>query len=120
MAEFGKWRARKTVFMVVICSAALAAAVPLAVILAAKISSAMQNRKPAPEYVFRPDTIDPKDLFIPEEPVFLPPVLLEQEQKKVWQAGDAAKFWTDPDEFPREFWRERITDSIDRLLETLP
>jgi hypothetical protein len=120
LKAFGKWWARKTVRITVICSAALIVAVPLAVVLAANIHSAMRNKKPVPEYVFTPDAIDPKDIFIPEEPDFLPPVLLEQEQKEVWLSEDASKFWTDPGEFSREFWQERITDSIDRLLETLP
>jgi hypothetical protein len=116
----GKWLAQKQVRIAVICSAVLIVAVPLAVILAANISSAIGNKNPAPEYVFSPDPIAPEDLFIPEEPDFLPSVLLEQEQKKTWRAGDASKFWTDPGEFPREFWRERITDSIDGLLESVP
>ncbi|MDR2097491.1 MAG: hypothetical protein LBP37_03125 [Spirochaetaceae bacterium] len=120
LREFGKLWAKKTIRILVICSAALAFAVPLVVIVTAKISSDIKNKEAAPDYVFTPDPIAAEDLFIPEEPDFLPPVMLEQEQKEAWSTEDASKFWTDPGEFPREFWIGRISASIDRLLEPLP
>lgn len=100
--------------------ASLAFAVPLAVILAARIATGIPKKEPRAEITFEPDPIAAPDLFIPDEPDFLPQIILEQEQRTAWTNADAAEFWTDPLEFSDEFWRQKVSESIDRLLEPLP
>ncbi|MDR1105633.1 MAG: hypothetical protein LBL44_04680 [Treponema sp.] len=64
--------------------------------------------------------IPPEELFLPEEPGFVPPVLLEREPRESWSAEDAAPFWHDPLERGEEPWRERIEAVIDDLLKEVP
>jgi hypothetical protein len=99
-------------------SVVLVVAAPLVIAITARIALEIQRNEPRPDMVFEPDPIDA--LFIPDEPDFLPPVILEQEQKTVWTGADAAEFWTDPLEFSDEYWRQKLSQSIDRLLEPLP
>ena len=80
--------------------------------------------KPAPG---RPETavsgsvpIPPEELFLPDEPNFLPPVILEREQRDVWTADDAEPYWYNPLEQGEEQWRERVEQVIDDLLERIP
>ncbi|MDR0683917.1 MAG: hypothetical protein LBF83_02165 [Spirochaetaceae bacterium] len=111
---------QKRVRMIVVCSAVLIIAVPLAIFVTAKIVLTVDSKKNTKNYVFSFDPVAPEDFFIPEEPDFLPSVMLEREQKKTWSVEDAAEFWTPPSQFPREFWLEEVSNSIDRLLEPLP
>jgi len=60
------------------------------------------------------------DLFLPEEPDFVPGVLLEREQRTVWTAGDAAPLWQDPLKNGEEPWRNRIEKTIDEIMESVP
>jgi hypothetical protein len=64
--------------------------------------------------------IPPEELFLPEEPDFVPPVLLERAPRGSWSAEDAAPFWHDPLERGEEPWRERIETVIDELLKEVP
>jgi hypothetical protein len=69
---------------------------------------------------FQLPVIPPEDLFLPDEPDFLPGVIPGQEQRDSWTAGDAAPFWYNPLEEGEEPWRERIESVIDELLEHVP
>jgi hypothetical protein len=117
---FGKLFEKKTSRVVVIVSVVLAMTVPLVIMISLRITVGIQNNGPRPDAVFEPDPINARDLFIPDEPDFLPSVILEQKRKTVWTGVDAAEFWTDPLEFSDEFWQQRVSQSIDRLLEPLP
>jgi hypothetical protein len=64
--------------------------------------------------------IPPEELFLPEEPDFLPGVLLERERRGVWTAEDAAPYWQDPLKHGEEPWREQVELAIDELLERVP
>ncbi|MDR0670189.1 MAG: hypothetical protein LBF95_08920 [Treponema sp.] len=64
--------------------------------------------------------IPPEELFLPEEPDFLPPVILEREQRDVWTTDDAEPYWYNPLEQGEEQWRERVEQVIDDLLERVP
>jgi hypothetical protein len=66
-----------------------------------------------------PRSISPEELFLPEEPEFLPDVLLNRDPAP-WTAADARPFWTDPLEGGEELWLERIETVIDDLLEHIP
>jgi hypothetical protein len=124
---FEKRLAQKKIRMIVICSAFLIIAVPLVIAVISKIMLTADSKKNTMNNVFSFDSnvfsfdpIAPGDFFIAEEPDFLPPVMLEQERKEAWSIEDAAEFWTPPSEFSHEFWRDEVSDSIDRLLEPLP
>jgi predicted PurR-regulated permease PerM len=61
-----------------------------------------------------------ENLFLPDEPDYIPGVLLEREQKTVWTKEDVAEHWQDPLKFGEEEWREKIEASINELLERVP
>jgi hypothetical protein len=67
-----------------------------------------------------PRPIPPEELFLPEEPDFLPEVLLERERRDSWTVDDARPFWVDPLEAGREVYIDRMSREIDTLLERIP
>jgi hypothetical protein len=69
---------------------------------------------------FKPLSIAPEDLFLPDEPDFLPEVLLNREPRNPWNLEDVRPFWTDPWQDDPERWRERIKVTIDEFLEGVP
>ncbi|MDR1985999.1 MAG: hypothetical protein LBP88_03375 [Treponema sp.] len=69
---------------------------------------------------FKPLSIAPEDLFLPDEPDFLPEVLLNREPRNPWTLEDVRPFWTDPLQDDPELWRERIKAAIDEFLEGVP
>jgi hypothetical protein len=73
-----------------------------------------------PSSDLRPHTIPPEELFLPEEPDFLPGVIPGRERRDVWTAEDAAPFWYNPLEEGAAQWRDRIESVIDELLEHVP
>ena len=80
-----------------------------------------EGREPAPAPpVMRQGLIPPDDLFLPDEPDFVPGVLLEREQRAVWTADDAAPLWQDPLKNGEEPWRNRIERTIDEIMESVP
>jgi hypothetical protein len=64
--------------------------------------------------------IPPEELFFPDEPDFIPGVLLEREPRDSWTAEDAAPYWQDPLKYGEEPWREQAESVIDELLERVP
>jgi hypothetical protein len=68
----------------------------------------------------RQGTIPPDDLFLPDEPDFVPGILLEREQRAVWTADDAAPLWQDPLRNGEEPWRDRVERTIDEIMESVP
>ena len=79
-----------------------------------------ENGSPAPQRISIISPIPPQELFYPEEPDYVPAVILGREQRSVWEAEDAAEYWQDPLMFGEEKWRERIEKAIDDLLERIP
>ncbi|MDR0316152.1 MAG: hypothetical protein LBH97_04545 [Treponema sp.] len=69
---------------------------------------------------FQRALIPPDELFLPDEPDFVPGVLLEREQRSQWAAEDAAPWWQDPMRNGEEQWRARIEITIDEMLERVP
>jgi hypothetical protein len=67
-----------------------------------------------------PRGIPPEELFLPEEPDFLPGVLLDRERRESWTGEDAGPFWTDPREDSPGLWRDRIETTIDDMLKGVP
>jgi hypothetical protein len=64
--------------------------------------------------------IPPGELFYPDEPHYIPGVLLEREQRTSWSAEDAAPYWQDPLKSGEQQWRDNIEMTIDRIMESVP
>ena len=79
-----------------------------------------QNIRAAGSTSVRPDIIPPDELFIPDEPDFVPGVILDREQRSQWTAADAEPFWQDPLKSGEEQWRNRIEKAVDEIMERIP
>jgi len=64
--------------------------------------------------------IPPEELFLPDEPDYLPGVILGREQRSSWTEEDAAEYWQDPLRHGEEQWRVNIEAAIDEFLERVP
>ncbi|MDR2943136.1 MAG: hypothetical protein LBV17_11155 [Treponema sp.] len=64
--------------------------------------------------------IPPDEIFLPEEPDFVPGVILERERRTEWTEQDALEYWRDPLKEGEEQWREKIETEIDKYLERVP
>ena len=64
--------------------------------------------------------IPPGDLFLPDEPDFIPGVILEREQRTSWTVDDAMPWWQDPLKNGEEQWRTRIEKTVDEIMENVP
>ena len=71
-------------------------------------SSAMSRRIPA------------EDLFLPDEPDFVPGVILEREKRTQWTADDAMPWWQDPLKDGEQEWRDQIEKTVDEIMESVP
>jgi hypothetical protein len=60
------------------------------------------------------------ELFLPDEPDFLPGVILQREPREAWTAEEAEPFWYNPLEKGEEVWRNRIRSVLDEFLEYVP
>jgi hypothetical protein len=83
----------------------------------AEETSASQNEL---DRSFRALSIPAEDLFLPDEPDFLPGIILEREPRGAWSSEDARQFWSNPSDGDETLWRERISSTIDELLEGVP
>ncbi|MDR2303477.1 MAG: hypothetical protein LBE10_02685 [Treponema sp.] len=70
--------------------------------------------------VFPDALIQVQDLFLPEEPDFLPSLIPERERREAWTREDAGEFWYDPLKHGERLWRERARQTVDQLLERIP
>ncbi|MFP3090906.1 hypothetical protein LQZ21_11330 [Treponema sp. TIM-1] len=109
--------------LVLVCLGAFGVILGLLVVLGV-VSYQRRHPKAAPPQplaeVFRPLPIPPEELFMPDEPDFLPEVLWERAPREFWTPEDALPFWTDPLKNNRRVWQERVEGLIDELLERLP
>jgi len=64
--------------------------------------------------------IPAEDLFLPDEPDFIPGVILEREKRTQWTADDAAPWWQDPLKDGEQEWREQIEKTVDEIMESVP
>jgi hypothetical protein len=114
------WLKGKLVPLLGILSLVLISAVLVLIFsLASAGPAASPNEGPA-EINFGPAPIPREELFLREEPDFLPPVILERERREAWTEDEAMPFWYDPLEDGEELWRERVEELIDDLLERVP
>jgi len=92
------------------------------VLLTFSVIMSMVNRMekkllPEPERLKVNISIPSDDIFLPEEPDFLPGVILDRERRNSWSEQDASEYWQDPLRDGEEQWREKIEAAIDELLE---
>ena len=66
------------------------------------------------------EIIPPDDVFLPDEPDFVPGVILEREQRAEWTAADVDIWWQDPLKNGEEPWRSLIEKTVDEILESVP
>jgi hypothetical protein len=64
--------------------------------------------------------IPAEEIFLPDEPDFLPGVLFERDRRTSWTEQDAAEYWEDPLRGGEEPWREKIETAVDEFLERIP
>ena len=67
----------------------------------------------------RPGIIPPEDLFLPDEPDFVPGVMPERGQRENWSADDAAPWWHDPLKNGEQQWRDQIEKTVDVIMESV-
>jgi len=60
------------------------------------------------------------DLFLPDEPDFVPGVMLEREKRTQWTADDAIPWWQDPLKDGEQEWRDQIEKTVDEIMENVP
>jgi hypothetical protein len=64
--------------------------------------------------------IPAEDLFLPDEPDFVPGVILEREKRAKWTADDAMPWWQDPLKDGEQEWRDQIEKTVDEIMENVP
>jgi len=64
--------------------------------------------------------IPAEDLFLPDEPDFVPGVILEREKRTKWTSDDAMAWWQDPLRDGEQEWRDQIEKTVDEIMENVP
>ncbi|MDR2499994.1 MAG: hypothetical protein LBD37_02800 [Treponema sp.] len=70
--------------------------------------------------LFKPRTILAEELFLAEEPDFVPPVILERERRDAWTPADAEPYWLDPLKDGAEPYTRMLYTAVDTLMERIP
>jgi hypothetical protein len=102
-----------------VCTAVFVVLLTLSVLISIRKSTA-GNQPLEPERPKINLPIPAEELFLPDEPDFLPAILLERERRTSWTEQDAVEYWLDPLRSGEEQWREKIEASIDDFLERIP
>lgn len=105
--------------LVLVLTGAFAVILTISVVASLNISGG-EKRPDQPEKKSAPIPIPAEEIFLPDEPDFIPGVLLEREQRASWSEDDAAVFWRDPLVYGEEPWREKIETAVDEFLERVP
>jgi len=113
----------------------VAVAAGLAVVLLVLVGVALQGRN---AFLEAPDSLEvrefyipwnlppqtglipPEELFLPDEPDFVPGVLLGRERRAEWTTEDAEPWWQNPLADGEEQWRARIEEMVDEIMEGVP
>jgi hypothetical protein len=81
------------------------------------VNSGKSKKGELPEITARP-LIPDEELFIPDEPDFVPEYLPEREPRLSWSLEEIRPFWKRPEN--TELWREEIKSAVDKLMEGVP
>jgi hypothetical protein len=102
-----------------VCTAGFSVLLTFSVII--YIRGTGEEKQPfEPERVKLNIVIPADELFFPDEPDFLPGVLLERDRRSSWTEQDALEHWQNPLISGEEQWREKIESAIDAFLERVP
>ena len=115
---FQKQTAEQKRRLILLCTAAFSLLLTLSVII-----SLAGNKKEVPAEPSRQQVIPPipaGELFIPDEPDFIPQILPGREKRSMWTEENAEEFWQDPLKHGEDKWRENIETAIDQFLERIP
>ncbi|WP_461255645.1 hypothetical protein [Treponema sp. R80B11-R83G3] len=118
---FQKLSAGQKSRLAIICTVVFAAVLTLSVFISLKTHGGEKKEKetkPQESVVSVP--IPPEELFLPDEPDYVPGVLLERDKRANWTDEDASEYWQDPLKYGEEQWREKIETSIDEFMEQVP
>jgi hypothetical protein len=91
----------------------------LVVISLINAESAKKLQSPIPVENSRLISIPLEDIFLPDEPDFLPNAILKKQPKK-WDAQDVRPFWTNPLENDSFQWQDNIKNTVDKIMEKTP
>jgi len=105
--------------VVLICTVVFAALLTLSVLLSLKKPEKIKRADDQTSLNFK-IPIPPDEIFLPDEPDFIPGVVLERERRTAWTEKDAQEYWQDPLKEGEEQWREKIEAEIDKYLERVP
>jgi hypothetical protein len=64
--------------------------------------------------------LPPDELFLDDEPDFLPDLLPERERRDTWNADDIRSYWTDPAEEDAGVYEDMMGAVVDEIMEHLP
>jgi len=103
----------------------LAIGVPIILMLFITGASMMFKDKPVRPEAFPASgvsirRIPAEDLFLPDEPDFVPGVMLEREKRTQWVPDDAMPWWQDPLKDGEQEWRDQIEKTVDEIMESAP
>ncbi|MCL2208950.1 MAG: hypothetical protein FWB89_02185 [Treponema sp.] len=105
--------------LVLACTAFFIAVLTLSVIIS--VNKPQRNIQPsgmeAMRFIY---AIPAEELFLPDEPDFLPGVILERERRTSWTEDDAAEYWQDPLKNGEQQWRDKMEAAVDEFLERIP
>lgn len=104
--------------IVLVCTAVVVVILVLSVVLSLKGSK--KEESPEEPAVNSRIAIPPGEIFLPDEPDFVPGVLLERDRRSSWTEEDASIYWRDPLRNGEEQWREKIETVIDEFMERIP
>ncbi|MCL2266579.1 MAG: hypothetical protein FWC17_02285 [Treponema sp.] len=104
---------------VIICTAVFAGILVFSVLMTMRRPPA-EDVPQAPGRISIHSPIPVEELFLPDEPDFIPGVLLERDRRQSWTEDDVAEFWQDPLRFGEEQWRVSIESAADEILERVP
>lgn len=105
--------------LVLVCTAGFSVLLVFSVIMS-MIGSKEEKLPEEPERVRLNIAIPAEELFLPDEPDFLPGVLLERERRSSWTEQDANEYWQNPLVSGEEQWRKKIETAVDEIMERVP
>jgi hypothetical protein len=105
--------------LAVVCTVIFSVLLTLSVVISMKSAGGKEKApKPYESVIYAP--IPAEELFLPDEPDYIPGALLERERRSNWTDENASEYWQDPLKYGEEQWREKIETSIDEFLERIP
>jgi hypothetical protein len=113
---------KKILILIIGCAAGIVLLISLLVISVRMNHNRNETQRILQEenQIFEPKAIKQADLFLPEEPDFIPEIILDREPRSVWTDEDAALFWNDPLNENSDAWKNRIFKAVDDMMETIP